>query len=173
MSQDQENSQSSMGKWMFAFAWLMGIFLLTLLFDDLLLERFNPNSEPASYVVGNSTEVRLKQNDMGHYVVSGTINRQPVIFLLDTGATDVSIPAHLADELGLLPGARQRAMTANGSVIMYQTHIDELSIGEIQLGNVDGNLNPGMRSDKILLGMSALKQLEFSQKDGWLVLRTP
>ncbi|MBN0322036.1 TIGR02281 family clan AA aspartic protease, partial [Pseudomonas aeruginosa] len=30
---------------------------------------------------------------------------------------------------------------------------------------------PGMDGDEVLLGMSALKQLEFTQRDGTLVLR--
>lgn len=42
---------------------------------------------------------------------------------------------------------------------------------DVHLRDVAGSLNPGMKNDEILLGMSALKDLEFTQKDGWLVLR--
>jgi aspartyl protease family protein len=52
-----------------------------------------------------------------------------------------------------------------------QTNIQRLSIGDIQLDNVRANLNPGFKANEILLGMSALKQLEFTQKGEWLVLR--
>ncbi|MEC8785568.1 MAG: TIGR02281 family clan AA aspartic protease, partial [Pseudomonadota bacterium] len=32
--------------------------------------------------------------------------------------------------------------------------------------------NPGMQDDHILLGMSVLRQLEFTQRGEWLILRT-
>lgn len=170
-SPQANNQQSKMGKWMFTFAWLAALLLLTLWFDDLLMERVNPNSEPQSMRSSSGIEVRLKQNVMGHYVVTGSINGRKVVFLLDTGATSVSIPAHLSDELGLIPGRQGRAQTANGIVTVFNTRIDELKLGDIKLNDVPGTLNPGMKSDEILLGMSALKDLEFTQKDGWLVLR--
>jgi aspartyl protease family protein len=62
--------------------------------------------------------------------------------------------------------------TANGNLMVATTTIDELKIGDITLQNVEANLNPGMRSDKILLGMSALRHLEWSQRGDMLTLRT-
>ena len=106
-------------------------------------------------------------------MTSGLINNQPVVFLLDTGATNVSVPGHLASRLGLQSGAPQRMSTANGSRIVYQSTIDSLNIGNINLYNVAANLNDGMQGEHILLGMSALKQLNFVQKDGWLYHPNP
>ena len=170
--QDPGNQpENKMGKWMLIFAWIAGLGLLTLAFDDQLSKQFNPNQAPESFVSQNATEVRLKRNRQGHYVTTGLINNEPVIFLLDTGATDVSIPLELANRLNLSPGMRQRVRTANGTITVAQTHISELAIGEIKLFDIDANLNPGMRGNEILLGMSALKQLEFSQKGEWLILR--
>ena len=40
----------------------------------------------------------------------------PVTFLLDTGATQVSIPAHIADKLSLSGQGSYRVQTANGNV---------------------------------------------------------
>jgi aspartyl protease family protein len=62
--------------------------------------------------------------------------------------------------------------TANGRVEVAQTTIARLAIGDIELFDVNANLNPGVKQNEILLGMSALKQLEFSQKGEWLVLRS-
>jgi len=36
---------------------------------------------------------------------------------------------------------------------------------------VRGHLNPGMRDNQVLLGMSVLKQLEFTQRGDTLTLR--
>lgn len=169
--QPQDVQQSKMGKWMFTLAWLAALLLATLYFDDVLMERVNPNTQPQSMHSASGVEVKLKQNVMGHYVATGSINGYKVVFLLDTGATSVSIPAHLTDKLGLIPGRQARVQTANGTVTVFQTRVNELRLGDIKLHNVAGNLNPGMKNDEILLGMSALKDLEFTQKDGWLVLR--
>lgn len=173
MQDPNEDMQSQkIGKRMLFLAWIAGLLLLTLWFDDLLSERFNPNQRPESLSVGNATEVRLKQNRMGHYVTTGLINGKPVVFLLDTGATDVSIPANLASRLGLGRGYPSQVNTANGVITVYNTRINTLQIGDIVLRDIAGNLNPGMSGEEILLGMSALKQLEFTQKDGWLILRS-
>ncbi|WP_088329955.1 TIGR02281 family clan AA aspartic protease [Lacimicrobium sp. SS2-24] len=155
---------------MWVLAWLFGLGLLTLFFDKQLAQQFNPNSEPQSYQQGANVEVKLKRNRQGHYVASGLINQQPVVFLLDTGATQVSVPIHLAERLNLQPGATQRVMTANGSINVARTHIDSLQLGDLTLYDIDAHLNPGMQSDAILLGMSALKQLDFRQSGEWLYL---
>jgi aspartyl protease family protein len=168
----QHKASSQMGIWMFVVAWVMGLGLLGAYFSGMLDERYNPNQEPLSMRTESGISVQLKQNRMGHYVTSGEINGQEVTFLLDTGATNVSIGAALGDALGLQPGKRYTALTANGTVQVAQTTIRELKIGDITLYNVDANLNPGMRSDKILLGMSALKQLEWTQRGEVLTLKT-
>ncbi|MFT4994328.1 MAG: aspartyl protease family protein [Paraglaciecola sp.] len=167
-----EQQQSKMGKWMLIFAWAAGLGLLTLLFDEQLAQQINPNAQPISSVRAGISEVKLQQNRYGHYVSGGSINGQPVIFLLDTGATDVSIPFHLAEQLNLQPGRRSWVQTANGRIEVAQTTIARLAIGDIELFDVKANLNPGVKQNEILLGMSALKQLEFSQKGKWLVLRS-
>lgn len=166
------SDNGSAAKWMMILAWVSLFGLLIIVFGDLLDKQVNPNQAPVSEQMGNQTIVQLQQNRKGHYVVSGTINNRPVVFLVDTGATDVSIPAHLAEELQLTRGRSGLASTANGTVRIYQTEVAQLTIGGITLYNVDANINPGMQDDQILLGMSALKQLEFTQRGETLILRT-
>ncbi|MFB0999907.1 MAG: retropepsin-like aspartic protease, partial [Colwellia sp.] len=112
-----------------------------------------------------------RQNRQGHYVVHGEINEIPVVFLLDTGATQVSIPAHVAEKLQLKGYGKSRVNTANGSITVYPTKLQQLSIGNIYLYDVSAHINPSMQSDQILLGMSALKRVEFSQIGKQLILR--
>lgn len=113
----------------------------------------------------------LERNRQGHYVVSGTINHIAVTFLLDTGATDVAIPAAVATAAGLEPGLAGRASTANGLVTVYATRIAELQIGNIILNNIDASITPSMSGNTILLGMSALREIEFTQRGTTLTLR--
>ena len=153
-------------------AWLMAFALLVFVFQDVLEHQWNPNAQPENTIgADGKVEVRLLQNKQGHYLTSGTINGAEVTFLLDTGATNVSIPMHIAEQLGLQRYGSGIAQTANGSVRVYQTKLDELSIGAIYLYDVDASINPGLRANEILLGMSALKQVAFSQSGKQLTLR--
>lgn len=160
-----------MGQGMMIVAFVMAIGLLTMFFADIKESQRNPNREPSSAMAGNAVEVFLLRNRQGHYVVTGTINSKPAEFLLDTGATDVVIPEGLAETLNLSRGRPGRAMTANGPVTVYATTIDRLTIGDIELYDVRASINPGMTGASILLGMSALKHIEFVQRGEQLTLR--
>ncbi len=159
------------GQGMIALAFIIGIGLMTVFFSGVEQRQHNPNQRPETTTTNSASEVHLKRNRQGHYVVSGEINRRTVEFLLDTGATDVVVPESIAKKLNLKKGRAGRAITANGPVIVYGTSIDELTIGDITLYNVPASINPGMRSSSILLGMSALKQVEFIQRGDSLTLR--
>lgn len=158
--------------------WLMiwgaaigGLLLLTWMFSSLIDQRQNPNRVVESRAYNGLTEVRLAADRQGHYVAPGQINGQQVTFLVDTGATLVSIPESLADELGLVRMASIRLQTAAGPVNGWITHLDEVRLGDIQLHNVRGAINPG-RHDTVLLGMSFLGDLELTHRDGELVVRS-
>ena len=145
---------------------VLGMFYLY--FENSLQARNNPNRQ---LQVAPGTELVLKRSGDGHYVFPGTINGRPVSFLLDTGATLVSVPAHLAAELGLNAGAYQQSVTANGTIATRATRLHALAFGPFDLRDVPASLNPGMVGDQILLGMSVLKHLEFTQRGDTLVLR--
>lgn len=161
------------GKIMLGMLWIVGLFLATRFFADWEARRLNSNPDPQSAYQGRFLEVLLKANAQGHFVASGQINQQSVVFLLDTGATDVAIPAQLAASLGLVQGEPQRLSTAGGQRTGYRTQIAQLRLGKILLKDVRALLVPDLEAPLILLGMSALKQLEFIQRDGTLVLRQP
>jgi len=162
---------ANVGKGMFAAAFIIALFSLTLFFGGVEEQKRNPNQNPVSMSASGLVEVNLRRNRQGHYVVTGTINNEPSEFLLDTGATDVVIPAALAQRLGLKPGRATKAMTANGPITVYETIIDRLTIGDIQLFDVRASINPSMPPPAILLGMSALGQVEFVQSGNSLTLR--
>ncbi len=91
--------------------------------------------------------------------------------MLDTGATIVDIPENIASGLSLERGPRFQVMTANGVISVYSTILDEVQLGGIRLTGVKASINPSSREDEILLGMSFLRQLDFSQQGGRLTLR--
>ncbi len=154
-------------------AWLLVLALLTFSFNNWLDAQRNPNRTVHSAVVDGGAQIVLERNRYGHYNASGAINGQPVEFMLDTGATLVAIPAKLADRLGLARGAPTQVRTANGTVIAYATRLTSVRLGDIELRDVRAHINPGMDGDEVLLGMSVLKKLEFSQRGTSLTLRQP
>jgi aspartyl protease family protein len=158
------------GQGMMTVGVVLGMVFLTFFFGGVKENRRNPNSDPVSSIHSESIEVPLKRNRQGHYMLIGQINGEDVEFLLDTGATDVVVPESTARRLGLPYGIRGRAMTANGPVTIYQTRINELHLGKIRLTNIDASINPNMEG-AILLGMSALGQIEFSQQADILTLK--
>jgi len=160
-----------MGVVMFLLA--LGIVLagLTFYFEDFLARLTNPNQSVSGSVVENIREVELTRNRSGHYVANGVINGAPVVFMLDTGATNVSIPKVVADRIGLTPGARMFATTANGTIEVRATRLASVGLGVIEMKDVQGSINPGMGGEQILLGMAFLKDLELVQRGDTLLLR--
>lgn len=154
--------------------WLIALLLLTMLFNNWLDKQHNPNSLVVSAAgLDANSPVVLQRNRQGHYVASGLINDQPVVFLLDTGATVISVPENIANKLGLIKGKAIRVNTANGSISVYSTRINSVQLGNIKLINVEGHINPFMKGDTALLGMSFLKHLELKQSGNILQLKAP
>ena len=170
---NRSNDTHGLGRGMLIIFWLLVIGLLTWGFGLWEGHLFNPNQTPTTSDTREYRQVILDSNRQHHYVTAGSINNKPVTFLLDTGATDVVIPAGLADRLGLRRGLAGKAVTANGYVTVYSTVIDSLRIGSIHLRDIRASINPGMGGDGVLLGMSALRSIEFTQREGKLILRQP
>jgi aspartyl protease family protein len=160
-----------LGKTMIYLTWLFAIGVLTLFFNMVLEEQHNPNQQVTEQTVANTREVVLRRNRSGHYIANGQINGTGVVFFVDTGATTVAIPEHLANQLQLHKGATIEVSTANGVVTAYSTKLDKISLGNIELRNVRASINPSMLDNQVLLGMSFLKHLEFTQRSDTLILR--
>ncbi len=164
--------QHRLGKSMLWVAWALILLLLVGVFQQWLNKLENPNQQPTSHLLADGVkEVMLQRNRYNQYISSGTINGHTVQFLVDTGATEVALDAKLAHKLGLRKGLQGHATTASGVVTTYATRLDTLSIGEIQLHDIKASIMPNMPMESVLLGMSALNDLEFTQRGDQLILR--
>ena len=161
------------GKFMIIAAWLLLLALLTLFFNDRLDHQRNPNRNLGTASETDTPSVQLQRNRAGHYVATGAINGQPVEFMLDTGATDVSIPVAIADKLKLKRGRPAVYQTANGQITAWRTTVNEIQLGPLRVGPVTASINPADSTGAILLGMSFLRQLDFSQQGNTLTLKYP
>jgi aspartyl protease family protein len=99
-------------------AWLVVLGLLGAFFGGWMEKLDNPNQKVVSALRADGVrEVVLQQNRAGHYVANGAINGHRVTFLLDTGATSVSVPASIAGPLGLKPATSVSKMSAPISIL--------------------------------------------------------
>ena len=168
----QESDKGGVRTGMTALAWISVMVFVGFYFDDLLNRQNNPNQSPGTdYAEGNIRQVALQRNKFGHYVTAGKVNGQDVVFMLDTGATGVAIPDHIARRLNIERGSAFRVNTANGTTIAYQAQLNSVSVGDIKLSNVHGAITPAYKSDEILLGMSFLQYVEFTQRGDTLILK--
>lgn len=157
---------------MIAISWLFMLGIVAVLFGHWLQGEENPNQQVQTVVTSTGAqEIVLKRNRYHHYVTSGQVNGHDVTFMLDTGATSVSIPARVAERIGLQRGAPLTVSTAAGDITVYATTLDSLSVGDLVLHNISATINPEVTDSQILLGMSALRELEFSQRNDTLTLR--
>ena len=82
----------------------------------------------------------------------------------------VAVSSDVARRTGMKQGRAYQTATANGLTTVYQSHIDQLQLGDIVLTNLSASIVPNLTGSEILLGMSALKHLEFAQQANQLQL---
>ncbi|MFZ9035133.1 MAG: retropepsin-like aspartic protease family protein [Francisellaceae bacterium] len=156
----------------FIYAFWLAVFTLGIYIAHVFLQaREMKTLTPESTIYGNSKTVRLKSYN-NQYMSYGKINGIDVKFIIDTGASSVSIPKDVADKIGLRKGQAYRAMTANGEITVYYTRLDSLSIGAITLNDINASINPSSTDDYVLLGMSALKRLKMVHEGNSLILQS-
>jgi aspartyl protease family protein len=163
------NPFASGGRFMLAVAWLLIFAGIYWYFSDWEARQHNPN--PAQVLGAQQGELTLIRNRAGHYVAEGEINGRRVTFLLDTGATAVALPAALARELGLKRGAAVTLQTANGPATGFETRLDSVRLGPIEMRGVGALVAEGIDPGTVLLGMTFLKRVEFTQRGDRLTLR--
>ena len=109
----------------------------------------------------------------GHYYLTARVNGQQVLFVVDTGATDIVMSRQDAERVGIDPDGlvySGRAGTANGIVGTAQTTVGELSVGGITDRNITVWVNEGEMNTS-LLGMAYLRRFERIEiADNMLVL---
>ena len=141
---------------------------LTWYFGKREQQQINPNQALPEGM--EHTTVVLQKNTYDQYVFSGKVNGKPANFLVDTGANSVVVSSQLASKVGMPTGRQVRVETASGYTFAWRSQIERIDIGSIRLNKVAALINPEMPSDQVLLGMTALQHINFSQEDDKLVL---
>lgn len=110
--------------------------------------------------------VVLAADGQGHFFTSGSINGESMRFLVDTGATFISLGAGDARRarIDVSKGTPGMTMTANGMARVWRVQLPSVKVGNITLHNVDATVHEH-DMPIVLLGMSFLNRMEM-RRDG-------
>lgn len=115
--------------------------------------------------------VTLTADVRGHFFTTGNVNGFPVKFLVDTGASLISIGAGDARRMGIDPTKGKPGITdtANGQVRVWRVKLNTVRVGDVVLNNVDAAVH---ESDMniALLGMSFLNRMEMQRNGDTMTL---
>ncbi|WP_162913246.1 TIGR02281 family clan AA aspartic protease [Rhodospirillaceae bacterium SYSU D60014] len=146
-------------------------------YRDLLPElqsRLMGELMPQRGVAVGDGAISFRARDDGHFHAEAMVDGVAVLFLVDTGASEVVLSPDDARRLGFDPDRlayTQVFHTANGTVRGAPVRLGEIVIGPIRLANVRASVNeaPMPRS---LLGMTFLGRLSgYEVSGGELTLR--
>ncbi len=153
--------------WVFLFA---GIIVLYGLKDDLKQQIL-----PQAYVQTNETgQIILKRAKDQHFYATLEINGQNVVFVIDTGATDMVLNQPDAERVGIDPDKLVfigTAQTANGRVNTARVKLDTVTFGDVTDERITAWVNDGDMGGS-LLGMSYLSRFSKLEISGDKLLLT-
>jgi clan AA aspartic protease (TIGR02281 family) len=115
-------------------------------------------------------EFIIKQNINGAYLMDGTVNGKALTFVIDTGASFVSLPSSIAHEARIYCKDKVDMQTANGSIKGCSINIQKLNFGPFFIKDVKAVIAPNLSQP--LLGMNVLQQLKIAQERGEMRLST-
>ena len=126
-----------------------------------------------TYKKPDQSQLRILADASGMYFIKGTINNRSTSFLVDTGATHVTMSGSKARALSIdfRNGRRGMAQTAAAVVPVWQIVLNSVSIGGINLNNVSATVIDGDKPTEVLLGNSFLRHTDMQQTNSVLIIR--
>jgi clan AA aspartic protease (TIGR02281 family) len=118
------------------------------------------SSENKALVIG--------QGNGGHYFVDGAVNDNYLNFIIDTGATVVSLPLAMAASAGVQCQKQALMRTGNGVTQGCTATVKKLQFGHFTLRYVEAVVLPNLNQP--LLGMNVLRQFRVEQDNGQMRL---
>ena len=139
-----------------------------------VVDRLRGELVPYAAVTTEDGALRVRAQPDGHFYVDTLVDGQQIRFLVDTGASTVSLSrddaVRLGHDLGRLDFSR-RIQTAGGVVRGAPVLLRRLELGETEFANVRAIVNKQPMPIS-LLGVNALDRFEsYEVRDGILTLR--
>jgi len=121
----------------------------------------------------SAQQATLVADSGGHFLTVVQVNNSSMKFIVDTGASLVTISSNDAKRAGInyFSGQKATLQTANGATSAYRVKFDTVRLGEITLNNVDGAVVEGnVMGEYGLLGMSFLNRLKMRRESSTMTL---
>jgi aspartyl protease family protein len=124
----------------------------------------------AHALVDGRQEITIPASRDGHYYLKGAINGAPISFMIDTGATYVSVGDAFAKEAALPQGVPGMFSTANGSVEGRIVKDQAVEAEGFRVAGISVAVTP-LPGKAGLLGQNFLRRFEVSQSAGVMRLK--
>jgi aspartyl protease family protein len=126
----------------------------------------------ASQESGVNNPVSLYADQSGHFFGELKINGVSLKYVVDTGATNVTMNSADAKfaKINYADGQQVNMATANGVVSAINVNVNTLYIGSIVLNNVNVTIVEGGSPPFVLLGMSAQNRLNIKRDNSIMTL---
>ena len=168
MSKPSIQKTARLGALAISAVWLVVAGVLYLVFDQIEQKRL---ASLKPYALSSGDLVIPRQSD-GHFHVEGEVNRQPVTFLVDTGASHVSVSQSLATQAGLPSGQDITLKTANGQRPGQLVRGVPVRAGDLVLNDASVTVGlSGLPPDQALLGQAFLKHFDVEIRRDEMVIR--
>lgn len=120
---------------------------------------------------GRGSRIVLLESSGGHFMTAGQINGRAVQFMVDTGATSITMSAFDAERAGInyKTGQPVRMSTANGESMGYRIKLNSVRIGDVELYEVDAVVTP-QPMPFVLLGNSFLTRFQMKRENNLMTL---
>ena len=119
----------------------------------------------------SGSKIVMSMGSGGHFMAQGSINGKATQFMVDTGATAVSLGAAQAKQMGLdyTAGKPVRMNTANGQTMGYLMTLNSVRVGDVEVFNVEA-IVAQQSMPFVLLGNSFLTRFSMRRDSDQMVL---
>lgn len=150
----------------------LGIVVFWLAVMGLLYVAMSHALKPKPAIVSASGDLIIPRARDGHFYALGLVNGQPVNFLVDTGASLVTVSEAFARSAALADGEPTVFRTANGSLTGRIVPGVPVSVGPLEVSAVRIGVGlAGHSPGDALLGQSFLSKFEVVLKGEQMILR--
>jgi len=155
----------------FARTGTLGILAFWLVVMGALYLAMQQFQKPSAAKVQSDGSLVIPRHRDGHFRVPGAVNGQPVMFLVDTGASLVSVTDALARKAGLSGGERTTFRTANGTREGWVRAADSVTVRTLAVSDLRvGTGYTGDQEEDALLGQNFLRHFDVEIKSDRMVL---
>lgn len=128
--------------------------------------------KPRPVVITAEGDLKIPRHRDGHFYVQGSINGKPLMLMIDTGASSVTVSEEFARRAGLQGGEPTTFTTANGQIRGRLVRGVAVSAGPLSVSAATVGVGlVGGQDDQGLLGQNFLSRFQISISKEELVIR--